>query len=128
MGYDRDPIPEEQGGREPPRRHPPTAVGTATPPPPRPPFRRPWARRRFAPYRSLLGLTVLELVAGATLAAFTANAYLRAVGWTLIGVAVLVSGLFGYALFAAGRVQMWREARWLRRRVKRIGRAPRPAA
>lgn len=44
MGFGFDPLPEERGDLQPPRRRPPTAVGTMTlPPPSDEPPRTAWA-------------------------------------------------------------------------------------
>lgn len=70
MSSDFDPVPEERGNLQPPRRRPPTAVGTMTPPPPGHPVR---GSHRVSRGRSALVIT-----------AFTSPLLLGALSWYLI--------------------------------------------
>ena len=70
MSSDFDPLPDERGDLQPPRRRPPTAIGTMTPPPP---GRSPSARHHV--HWSRLGIAVLV---------FASPLLLGALGWSLI--------------------------------------------
>jgi hypothetical protein len=127
MDYSSDPTPEERGQLGPPARRPPTAIGVATPPPPHGPQRRRlniWAGfgRLYAFSGACVGLGTLagllapwEFVRGGGLGAAGAGALVGAVLlWIRSG--------------AQSRWSLWRRSRWIRKRRRIVGRAPRPSA
>src|SRR5262245_54872792 len=79
------PEPEESGSLQPPRRNPPTAVGTATPPP-----RRPYKPGNYRYFRSKTRLAAYSLLAS-SLGCCSAAAFVTLAPWGLVfGAASLV--------------------------------------
>jgi hypothetical protein len=98
MESEFEPQPQESGSLGPPRRKPPTAVGTMELPPPKPP------RGRYPEGRSLLRRIALAVLAAVLLGA--GLAVLWPLGWRVVA---------GVALVALGR-------RVIRRALARSGR------
>src|ERR1043165_9875624 len=61
---DWTPDPQPFGSLEPPRKHPPTAVGVATPPPPGRPYRRTSRRRNRRKASVMFAITLVAAGAG----------------------------------------------------------------
>ncbi|HJQ19129.1 MAG TPA: hypothetical protein VJ867_02200 [Gemmatimonadaceae bacterium] len=80
------PDPEESGFLEPPRRRPPTAVGTATPPP-----RRPYRPGNYRGFRSRVRIAAYSIL-GASLGSCTLAAFATL---TPIGLVVGCAALAG---------------------------------
>lgn len=100
--FDNDRLPEERGDLQPPRRRPPTAVGTMTPPPPRkPPCGQPhrvnW--RRVAIALLVFASPLLAGVPGWLLIRGDQGRGWTVLGWTLIA---LACGAAGLLLWIAG--------------------------
>lgn len=96
-----DPLPEERGDHQPPRRRPPTAIGVMTPPPPDGPLS---GRHRIPWSRALLALAVFSspVVVGIVswlLMRGTDNPWWRATAWL---VAALAAGIAGLLVWVAG--------------------------
>ena len=95
MSSDFDPVPDERGDLQPPRRRPPTAVGTMTPPPPgrTPMFRRhvQWSRVAIVllVFASpiLLGLLSLFLIREAD------SRWVTAAGWLIASLAAVIAAV-----------------------------------
>ena len=115
MGSSFEPTPEPEGRLGPPRRKPPTAVGTATPPPPRPRGTLPPVGRRNLWLRVIAPVTIAAVI-GATLGIVASPPAVRALGWVLAGIAILFLLRLSWAVFVLPRLEVWRERRWLRRK------------
>jgi hypothetical protein len=90
MSSDFDPLPEERGDLQPPRRRPPTAVGTATPPPPGP---LPLAQRHI-PW-SRIAVALLVFASPAVLGVVSWLLIRRSEGWWMTAAGWLVAVLAG---------------------------------
>ena len=117
------PFPLEKGDLDPPKRHPPTAVGTATPPPPPRP-RRPWRslQRALRPLYLFGGGLItggfLLRLASSWLAAHPLGEAALPLSNFFIGFgAFFVLLILSIQFDLRGRIDAWRRKRAIRRQV-----------
>ena len=129
MDESHTPEPEPSSALGPPRRWPPTAIGVATPPPPRPRGGLRADRWCWRLYGPLYVFAAGCVAAGAGVVLVLPGMVARAVGST-VGVAGGLLGLLVVWLHsgAGRRWALWRRTRWIRRRRREVGPAPRPSA
>jgi hypothetical protein len=121
------PQPEEEGRLGPPRRWPPTAVGTSTPPPPRPRPRR--RRRPSAVFRPWYIVVATSLVGGSVLLLLNTWLLVRVMGATVASISVLTALMYIWVRSgAASRWLLWHRNGWIQKRQRDLGQSSRPSA